>query len=264
MVEDQRMPGYFWLERNQRGCLSGLFTEHQPSFLIDAVVEGHLGDACVDNFLTPSIARLEYADVVIYGGDPNHSASRKLIETVPLEKGILPAPGDWFQVISDLLGDQLVEIERYRFSEEYLDINYLSSLTRKLPSKFRLRKIDLELANRILADPEQISEDHVRNFDSAEDFVQRGLGYVILDGDYIVSGASSYAICNRGIEIQVNTHPAYRRQGLATIASAALLVECLQTGSVPHWDAGNPESASLARKLGFTPKGTYSMLVRVE
>ena len=129
---------------------------------------------------------------------------------------------------------------------------------------YELRKIDLALAKRILEDPEQISEDHVRNFDSTDDFVKRGLGYVILDGDYIISGASSYAICNRGIEIQVNTNPAYRRQGLATIVSAALLIECLKTERLPHWDAGNPESAQLACKLGFTPNGTYLMTVRVE
>ncbi len=79
----------------------------------------------------------------------------------------------------------------------------------------------------------------------------------------IISGASSYAICNRGIEIQVNTNPAYRRQGLATIVSAALLVESLKTGRAPHWDAGNPESAQLAKKLGFIPLGTYKMLLRL-
>lgn len=255
---------YYWLQRDQRACLASLFVEHHPSFLIDTVIEGHMGRACVDDLLRPSVARLEYADVVIHGGDPHHPSAQKLIETTPLEKGILPAPGDWSRVLRENFGDQLIEIERYRFSEESLTIKNLISLKENLDSRYRLQKIDQELAKRILEDPEQISEDHVRNFDSAEDFVRRGLGYVILQGDYIISGASSYAICNRGIEIQVNTHPAYRRQGLATIASAALLVECLQTGRVPHWDAGNPESAQLARKLGFTPMGIYSMLVRVE
>lgn len=43
--------------------------------------------------------------------------------------------------------------------------------------------------------------------------------------------------------IIVNTHPAYHRQRLSTIASAALLIECLETGRVPLWDAENPESA---------------------
>ena len=264
MNGNQGLTGFHSLGRTERACLSGLFTEHPPSFLIDAVVEGHLGSAWVDDRLKPSIARLEYADVVIYGGDPHHPTVKMLLETTPFEKGILPAPGDWMQVLSEALGDQLIEIQRYRFSEECLDIDYLKSLTRNIPTKFKLHKIDLELAKRILADPEHISEDHVFNFDSAEDFVQRGLGYVILDGETIISGASSYAICNRGIEIQVNTNPAYRRQGLATIASAALLIECLETGRKPHWDAGNPESAQLACNLGFVPVGTYSMLLRID
>ncbi len=263
MTGEQGLSEYLWLERDQRACLVSLFAEHPPSFLIDTVIQGHLGHACVDDMHEPSVARLEYADVVIHGGDPHHPAAQKLIETTPIEKGILPAPGDWSRVLQEYFGDQLIEIERYRFSEESLTVNNLNPLVQNMDSQYRLQKINLELAKRILEDPEQISEDHVRNFDSAEDFVRRGLGYVILHGNYIISGASSYAICNRGIEIQVNTNPAYRRQGLATIASAALLVECLQTGRVPHWDAGNPESASLARKLGFTPMGTYGMHVRV-
>ncbi|HSQ25684.1 MAG TPA: GNAT family N-acetyltransferase [Anaerolineales bacterium] len=264
MTNDQELTGFHWLERNQRACLSGFFTEHPPSFLIDTVVEGYLGSVVVDNIQKPLIARLEYADVVIFGGDPHHPAAKKLVETTPMEKGILQAPGDWFQVIREILGDELIEILRYRFSEESLELDLLKSITRNLPAKYMLRRINLDLAERIMSDPNQISEDHVRNFDSAEDFVQRGLGYVVLDGEYIVSGASSYAICKRGIEIQVNTNPAYRRQGLAAISSAAFLVECLETGRKPHWDAGNPESAQLARKLGFTPTGTYSMLLRVE
>ena len=120
------------------------------------------------------------------------------------------------------------------------------------------------MARQIDADSTLISEDHVRNFNSPEDFVGRGLGFCVLEGERIVSGASSYAICNQGIEVQVNTHPEYRQRGLATAVSAALLVYCLEHGIEARWDAGNPRSVKLAERLGYRASGSYEMLERIE
>ena len=49
----------------------------------------------------------------------------------------------------------------------------------------------------------------------------------------------------------------YRRQGVATALAAHLLCWCLQNHVDPHWDAANPESCRLARKLGYVPAGDY-------
>ena len=120
------------------------------------------------------------------------------------------------------------------------------------------------MARQIDADSTLISEDHVRNFNSPEDFVGRGLGFCVLVGERIVSGASSYAICNQGIEVQVNTNPEYRQRGLATAVSAALIVYCLEHDIEARWDAGNPRSVKLAERLGYLASGSYEMLVRIE
>lgn len=251
------------LSRENRSCLAPLFRAHRPSFLIDAVVEGHLGSALVDDETAPSVARLAYADVVVFGGDPAHPAGRGLAKTVPCEKGILPAPGGWSNLLAEIHGEHLVADERFAFSDATLDLSHLRTLADRLPEGFVLRRIDLDLARQIDADPSLLTEDHVRNFDSPEDFVRRGAGFVVLDGERIVSGASSYAFCDAGIEIQVNTHPAFRGRRLATAVSARLIAHCLEQGMHAHWDAGNEISARLAARLGYEPAGSYEVLVRI-
>ncbi len=252
-----------WIKPKQRGALAPLFANHKPSMLISAVLEGHLGTALTDDETTPHVARLAYADVVIFGGDAHHPLARELVETAPMEKGILPSPGGWDELLQAIHGENIIAAERYAFSAEALDLERLRALRATLPAGYELRRIDLELARQIADNPDLISPDHVRNFESPEDFVARGIGFCILRDGCIVSGASSYAICNRGIEIQVNTHAEHQKRGLATAVSAALLVYCLEHGLEANWDAANLTSARLAERLGYTPRGAYEMLVRI-
>jgi predicted GNAT family acetyltransferase len=98
------------------------------------------------------------------------------------------------------------------------------------------------------------------NFDSPEDFIARGFGFCLLHGDQIASVATTFAICSKGIEIQINTREEHQRKGLATAVAAHLIVHSLEQGLDPNWDAANESSVGLATKLGYTPQGTYPML----
>jgi len=73
-----------------------------------------------------------------------------------------------------------------------------------------------------------------------------------------VSGASSYSSYRGGIEIEIDTKEEYRRRGLARICGARLILECLDRGLYPSWDAQNPGSAALAKQLGYRMEGTYT------
>ncbi|HSJ37158.1 MAG TPA: GNAT family N-acetyltransferase, partial [Planococcus sp. (in: firmicutes)] len=53
------------------------------------------------------------------------------------------------------------------------------------------------------------------------------------------------------------TDPQYQRKGLAAITASALILDCLDNGLYPSWDAANAESAKLAEKLGYIFKETY-------
>ena len=74
---------------------------------------------------------------------------------------------------------------------------------------------------------------------------------VILKDGMSVAGASSYTRYRDGIEIEVDTVPAERRKHLATVACSALILDCLDEGLYPSWDAQNLNSVRLAEKLGY-------------
>ena len=112
-------------------------------------------------------------------------------------------------------------------------------------------RIEIDEITYDLCLPDPVTGDFVSSFKSKDNFLALGRGMVIMKSDRIVAGASSYTRYNEGIEIEVDTVKEERRKGLATIASAALILRCLDEGLYPSWDAQNMKSVRLAEKLGY-------------
>ena len=66
-----------------------------------------------------------------------------------------------------------------------------------------------------------------------------------------MAGASSYTVYQGGIEVEIGTEQSHRRKGLASVCGARLILECLDRGWYPSWDAQNLWSVGLAEKLGY-------------
>lgn len=95
-------------------------------------------------------------------------------------------------------------------------------------------------------------------YEDYDTYRKYGLGVVILKDGEPVSGASSYSGYRGGIEIEIDTKEEHRRKGLAHICGARLILECLDRGLYPSWDAQNPKSAALAEKLGYHQDRAYT------
>lgn len=119
----------------------------------------------------------------------------------------------------------------------------------KLPDGYEIHKLDADIYNQCLENPATV--DFVSAFESKEKYVQIGRGMVILKEGQIVLGASSYTRYKEGIEIEVDTIDSERRKHLATIVCSALILNCLEEGLYPSWDAQNINSVRLAEKLGY-------------
>lgn len=48
-----------------------------------------------------------------------------------------------------------------------------------------------------------------------------------------------------------NSYPEEKRKHLATVACSVLILNCLEEGLYPSWDAQNMNSVQLAEKLGY-------------
>jgi len=142
------------------------------------------------------------------------------------------------------------KVTRYAIKKDtQFDKDLLSSMASKLPDGYELKEIDDRIYDMCLSDP--VTRDFVSSFDSKEKYLELGRGMVILKSGRIVAGASSYTRYQEGIEIEVDTVEEERRNGLATIVCAALILRCLDEGLYPSWDAQNMNSVRLAEKLGY-------------
>jgi GNAT superfamily N-acetyltransferase len=88
---------------------------------------------------------------------------------------------------------------------------------------------------------------------SVDDFLSDGVGFCVLADDTIASTCLSAFIARQRVEISIDTHPDYRRQGLATLCGAAFVAYCLEHHLEPVWECwnNNVPSIQLGSKLGF-------------
>ncbi len=239
--------------------LAHYFPEYAGSCMAAAIFEGHMGQVLANDAQRPDVLVLNMPKIKlnIVGGDASHPAARAYLETLPnFSQLLFGAPG-WKDLFTALHAGKLVVRKRYAFSSQHLAAEPLRALRAQLAPEFTMKQIDLPRAEQIAAQREEITKEQLFGFKSAEDFMARGIGFCVLDGERMVCIAAAGAASSKGIEIQINTDSKYRGKGLASAAAAELILWCLEHGVEPHWDAATEISAGLAAKLGYTPLGAY-------
>ncbi len=218
---------------------------------IDCAIEGQMGRAYVDDPTQPAAWRITVGPFWYFAGDADGPGGRALLAELPPYNLLMPSPPGWAAAAKETFGDRLVTFPRYSFDAGSLSEACLRAILDASPHRDRVLRADAAL----LARPDNYIE--FEDFDSAEDFLARGVGYTLLEDGKPAGAAYSSLACSRGIEVSLFVDEPYRRRGIATAISAALLLECVRRGLRPNWDAANPESCALAEKLGYTPAGTY-------
>ena len=100
-----------------------------------------------------------------------------------------------------------------------------------------------------------------RFWDSAESFLERGLGCVAVCQDEAAAICFSAFVADNRHAIDVETIEKYRRRGLAERVAGEFVRECTKRGLKPHWECmkENVASAALAEKLGFKKSTEYRL-----
>lgn len=207
---------------------------------------------------SPASAMAVLGDFTFFAG----RVSRELIAFQPEECKrdfrIMVGKGrDWQDAVLAYYGSRARVVSRYAFRKDPLafERSVLEKAASALPDGFTLDRIDAPLYH--LCRSRAWSLDLVSQFPDYERYRRLGLGVVIRRGCEIVSGASSYSRYRDGIEIEIDTREDYRRRGLARVCGARLILDCLDRGLYPSWDAHNSWSAALAGKLGYQFSHTY-------
>lgn len=229
-----------------------LFAGWEETFVY-ACLQGVMGRLFADEPERPRSACAFLGCFAFFAGEPN----REMIERKPAGALILvPRDESWGQLIEECL-PQARKVIRYAIRKDTrFDRERLTEIVRRLPQGYQLCPIDGKLYDACLKSP--VTADFVSSFSDKAQFLSLGRGMVILKDGAIVSGASSFGRYREGIEIEVDTVPSERRKGLASVASAALILRCLDEHLYPSWDAQNLSSVGLARKLGYSVSHEYT------
>ncbi|WDV48077.1 GNAT family N-acetyltransferase [Clostridiaceae bacterium M8S5] len=126
------------------------------------------------------------------------------------------------------------------------------SSVNELPKGYYVKKIDKELLDNDTE--ETISVDISDFWNSNEEFLEKGIGFCLINEGRIVSSCSSCYVSKKGYEIVINTYDEENRnKGFATAVALEFLDYCVSNGITPHWGAyaTNDSSIALAEKLGF-------------
>ncbi len=248
------------IERGRRGFLSPLFPSPGDT-VVPSVLQGHFGRAFCDDPENPRAGRLTGGDFSFLGGDASLPAAEELIQGLPPEHIVVPmgATGEaWLSLLEKAYAGRCRRIQRYHVRPPAggFDVPRLEALAASLPQGYACRQILGGLTKTVLAS--EWSRDACGNFDSPEDYDRRGLGYCVVNPEgKPVAVCSSFSVYDEGLEIEVDTHPDWRRRGFATVCSAALVLGCLRRGMHPNWDAANLHSVELSKKLGYVFAGAY-------
>lgn len=236
-------------ELNQNAA--ALFADWNES-LIWSCLQGIMGRIYVDEKEKPLSAMAILGDFCFFAGRSNRELTAYKPEWCEQDFIIaVPQNEQWAKMIEECFGDRARKVVRYAIKKEpdIFDRNRLQEFVRQLPSEYSIRLIDEEMYE--FCRKESWCVDFVSQFADWPMYQKMGLGVVVLKDGIPAAGASSYSVYADGIEIEIDTKPEFRRKGLATVCGARLILECLDRGLYPSWDAQNPWSVALAEKLGY-------------
>lgn len=211
--------------------------------MVQACLQGRMGRV---QTLGKDSALASIGDFCFLAGEP--SPELLTAADAPI---LVPGSAGWEALIREVLGERAVPFTRYatRREPENFRRDRLIRFTRSLPHGFSIHTIGREIYFTLMEG--EWAWDLCGCFADASDFLEHGLGFVVTHNGMLVAGASSYAVCDGAIEIEIDTRPDFRRLGLASACGARLILECLDRGLYPSWDAIDLRSVALAEKLGY-------------
>ncbi|WP_409368707.1 GNAT family N-acetyltransferase [Lysinibacillus sp. 38-6] len=163
---------------------------------------------------------------------------------------------EWNVAIESCIAEQNVgKIHRYAFSFD--EMTYKNSKGNHV-SASRVSKINkMDIQHCLEFDNHYYNE----YWGSVDNFIAKGIGFCVKDGERIISEAVSIFKSMKYAEIDIITDAHYRGQGLASIVAEQFIDDCLAKQIQPRWDCDidNHASIKLGKNLGFTNPQQYAV-----
>lgn len=237
-----------------------LFENFEDSVLL-SFFEGLYGDAYSDSLDIPASAVIVSGDFYFCAGDVSFARDAIKLARDNRYAIFMPESEKWAQALVTL-DERLFITKRFRtkLPENGFDLEVLKGYAGRISQypEFKLEPINEVYYNK--AKEQDWSAAFTSNFKDWSEFKRKAFGFVVTHNGEIISGMSCYTVYSKGVEIEVATDERYRLKGLAKICGGAFLIECINRGLTPHWDARNETSLAIAEKMGFEFKESYPAL----
>ncbi len=255
------------VEKNEMNKIAHFFEGIQDSMVI-ACLQGYNGDAYVQSWDDPQASLIVSAEYSFWGGGPESDDAKYLAEHFFEVAGTDSStaifadsnPG-WEKTLLSCKCNSPQSIQRFGIVQrDYdFDLKCLQEYAAVVPEGYRLQMFDENMYHQAMA--EKWSTEFCEGFDSADDFLTRGMGVAAVKDGKLAGGISTQTVYDGGAELQLAVHPDHRQQGLATACAAAMILKCIEKGIRPCWDAANSISLKIALKMGYEYKGKYTAVL---
>lgn len=243
---------------NRLKIARAFFNQKRYDATLDSVIEGQMGKAFTNNIEEMNLIRVEIEPFNYFAGDPQHPEAMQMVKTLKPNSFILPTHKGFEQLIHRSFETRVHEMERSLYQAGALEIEAVEAQLAELKPLGEIHRLDAKRAKHVFDDHKSMI--YLKDFESASDFYERGLGFVMeLDGK-IIGAAYSAIISGTKAQIALYVSHAYRKQGIATILALHYVKHCLENHIEPVWVANNPETCKLAEKIGFVLDETYTIL----
>lgn len=233
-----------------RGMFAGLPGAHG---IIEAALNGQ-GRVMTDDSARPSSAAVLAGDFLFLGGEPSEELVQRALNAENRAWIVQGSSAFLALVQAQRSGtwSERIAFDPHRQPEDA----HLTALLANLPQGVTL--VPIGAAEMAFCRKTPWAADFVNQF-TEDEYARSGLGVLVCTDGAFVSGASSYAAYPGGIEVEVDTAPAHRGYGYATLAAAKLILTAHQQGKIATWDAANETSAHIAQKLGYRVTCAYQV-----
>lgn len=224
--------------------------ENWNETIIWSCLQGIMGE--IHTNLSENAAMAILGDFAFFSGNPDEELIRFKPESCKQDFIIMvPQNAKWAHLIEKCYGDKAKKVTRYAIKKgtDIFDVEKLKQVVFSLPDGYDLKI--MEETEYKMCRENGWANDLVSNYKDYTTYKNLGMGIAVLKDGELVAGASSYSTYDKGIEIEIDTREDHRRKGLAYACGAKLILECLEKGIYPSWDAQNKWSVALAQKLGY-------------
>ncbi len=219
--------------------------------MIWSCLQGVMGNLYGDSSQNPVSAMAWLGDFCFLAGKPDRELALFWPKKVQNFVIMVPQDAAWEKLLESCYPQNARKVTRYATKKEpdVFDREKLRAMAGAVPGGYVLQ----EMGEALFWQCQKTAwcKDLVSQYEDFARYQKYGLGVVLLKDGEPVSGASSYTSYEGGIEVEIDTRKDCRRQGFAKICGAKLILDCLERGWYPGWDAQNPWSLALAQKLGY-------------